>query len=146
MRIRYIVSTLILGSLAALSCDRENAVIKPAPYPTGSKDLKNGRATLRVTPRHHLKDINNSTVYIKYGSQKPVDAFDDSAKVQWKDNRPIAEFTNLTRGDYYLYATGENPEIKQGDIKLVTGGGGFTVIDTTEKSYNIYLDVFSVYE
>lgn len=132
MRTSHILSGILLMGILAVGCTRENEVIEPAPRPVGGIG---GKATLKVTPRHHLQNINGGKVYIKYDTLGAATTFDDSAAVEFKDGRPMASFDSLTAGNYYLYATGFDND------SLVTGGAGFTIIDTFENTYDLYLDV-----
>ncbi len=132
MRTSHILSGILLMGALATGCTRENEVIEPAPRPVGGIG---GKSTLRITPRHHLQNINGATVYIKYDTLRATTVFDDSSAVGFIDGRPMAIFDSLAPGNYYLYATGLNND------SLVRGGAGFTIIDSLETTYDLYLDV-----
>lgn len=93
-----------------ISCDRDKTSVAG----------KGGKATLNVTIMHDGNYANNGTVYIEYNSEdKPAEnAFDDSAKCVLKDGKPVATFSNLRAGKYYLFGIGYDPvhadEIKGG--------------------------------
>ena len=132
MRTSHILSGILLMGTLAVGCTRENEVIEPAPRAVGGIG---GNATLKVTPRHHLQNINGATVYIKYDTLGATTAFDDTAVVTFQDGRPVAVFDSLTAGNYYLFASGFDND------SLVSGGAGFTIVDTFENTYDLYLDV-----
>lgn len=138
MRTIKVITGLLLAGAIATGCTRENEVIPPAPYPVGGKG---GKATLRVTPRHHLQNMDNGKVYIKYNSKVQPAAYDDSADVEYSDGRPMAIFKNLKWGDYYLFARDTNFNLAD-TIQTVTGGAHFMVPDSFENKYDLYLDVF----
>ncbi|RYE25952.1 MAG: hypothetical protein EOP51_02285 [Sphingobacteriales bacterium] len=133
MRTSHIISGILLLGVIATGCARKNEVIEPAPRAIGGLG---GNNTLVVTPRHHTKDINGSVVYIKYDTLGTTttnfDAFDT---VKFVDGRPIVKFESLKAGNYYLYASGFDND------SLVSGGAGFTIVDTFENTYFLYLDV-----
>lgn len=139
MRITYNIVGVLLASALLISCTRKNDVITPPTPPTGGKG---GLITLQVTPQHYNKDLNTAKVYIKYGAKTmpAMDSFDDSSKVDFTSGRPIAKFTSLTQGDYYLYAEGKDYDLKPG-MEDVYGGAYFHVIDTLEKTYDLYIQL-----
>jgi hypothetical protein len=134
MRTSHILSGILLIGALATGCTRENEVIEPAPRAVGGIG---GKAALKVTPRHHTKDINGGVVYIKYDALAGTSttSYDDSAAVTFNDGRPMAIFDSLNAGNYYLYTTGLDND------SLVRGGGSFTIIDSLGGTYNLYLDV-----
>ena len=138
MRTIHIITGLLLAGSIVAGCTRENEHIPPAPYPEGGRG---GLATLNVTPRHHLQNIANARVYIKYNSKQEPAVYDDSMDVEMVNGKPVASFTLMKEGDYYLFARGENPNIED-TIQTVSGGAYFIIPDTLEVAYDIYLDVF----
>src|SRR5437868_1517779 len=74
---------------------------------------KGGTGVLLVTPQHHGRNIDSLTVYIKYNSLDASDTYDDSAKCVDLGAQPVATFSNLKRGDYYLYGYGYDTFIHQ---------------------------------
>jgi hypothetical protein len=89
---------LALGLLAALTagCNRGD----------------DEKGELKVTAKHHENYIDSCMVYIKYGSvNPPLDGkYDDSAKCVMEGGIPVATFSNLSMGNYYLYAYGWDPK------------------------------------
>ncbi len=84
---------------------------------------KGGKATLKVMPAHHEKQIDSCTVYIKYNTRDAPATYDDSVKTQIAGGVPTATFTELKKGDYYLYGRGWDKDIQQ----VVTGGIPVTI-------------------
>lgn len=88
---------------------------------------KGGKATLKITPRHHINAIDSCTVYIKYNTlDKPGDGvqqYDESAKCVKVDGKPVATFTGLKQGKYYIYGYGWDPAIPD----TVVGGMPYTI-------------------
>lgn len=76
-----------------------------APAPQGGKG---GNATLKITPNHDGLNIDSCMVYIKYdASVIPFDnMFDDSTKARKIDGVPVATFSGLKTGNYYIYGMG----------------------------------------
>lgn len=139
MRITYNIIGVFVATALLVSCQRKNDIIEPAPLPPGGKG---GLIKLQVTPQHHKKDINSGMVYIKYAATKMPESmiFDDSAEVKVEQGRPIAPFEELTEGDYYLYAKGTDYSLEPGK-DAVMGGAHFRVIDTLQKTYDLYLQM-----
>lgn len=77
------------------------------PKSTGGKG---GNASFEITPNHNGIDIDSCMVYIKYdASVIPQDGrFDDSAWAvrETKTTPPVAKFSWLKPGNYYVYAKG----------------------------------------
>lgn len=96
---------------------------------------KGGNAVLKITPRHHGKNIDSCKIYIKYNTQDlPADGkYDDSATCVPDGGTPVATFSNLKKGNYYLYGSGWDPDIAQG----VVGGTPYVISDENLQSYNL---------
>lgn len=136
MRTIQIVSGLLFMGILA-SCTRENPVVEPAPAFVAGKG---GKATLNVTPRHHLKEISQATVYIEYNAiRQPVDGkWDDSAAVVQSNGKAVARFDSLKPGNYFLYADGYDPAVTD----AVSGYASFRIVDSvTAQTYNTYIEV-----
>ncbi len=133
------ISHKILGVLAAAAiltgCVRESEIIEPEVLPAGGLG---GKATLKVTPQHHKVNLGTAVVYIYYAEKTmpPLDSFDATDTVNAAD--PTAVFEGLTQGDYYIYAKGTDYSLEQGKDEVM-GGAHFRVIDTLEKTYDLYL-------
>lgn len=137
MRIIYNITGFLLAASLMAGCVRKNDVLPPVKLPPGGKG---GKAKLVVTAQHHKTNLNTAMVYIKYAStvMPDVNTFDDSAAVTFELGRPAATFKDLTQGDYYLYAKGTDFELEPGKDQVM-GGATFRVIDTLEKTYDLYL-------
>lgn len=137
MRITYKIIGIFAAVTVLASCVRKNEVIDPEPLPAGGIG---GKATLRVTAQHHKKNINTGVVYIKYASKSMpvIDSFNATDTVD--ATNPTAVFEKLTQGDYYLYAKGTDYNLPQGNDEVM-GGAHFRVIDTLEKTYDLYLQL-----
>jgi hypothetical protein len=100
---------------------------------------KGGKARLLVTPQHHGVNIDSCMVYIRYkSSDAPGDGrYDDSARCAPVNGKPVATFSELRKGNYYLYGRGWDPQISE----TVEGGIPYTIPDETEASYPLTLPV-----
>ena len=90
-----------IGLLVIVMC----GCIRPAS--TGIGGL-GGKAVLVVTPTHRELNVDSCKIYIKYNAQDaPLNgAYDDSQSVKLQDTVPVAFFTGLLNGNYYIYAYG----------------------------------------
>jgi hypothetical protein len=83
------------------------------------KEGPGGKATIKGYVMHHSDPIPGAVVYIKYGvSESPgtdVTYYDASVNA---DTSAYFEFTNLKKGDYYLFGVGFDPAITE----TVSGG------------------------
>lgn len=121
----------VLLLLAAVSCRKDDN----NPEPSG----KGGKATLQATPQHHGKNIDSCTIYIKYNTMDAPSngQYDDSAVCVQVGGKPVATFTQLKKGPYYLYGRGWDPSISQN----VVGGTPYTIADTTATTYALNVPV-----
>jgi len=74
---------------------------------------KGGDATLQIKPSHGSgEEVDNCMIYIKYNTlDMPANGvYDDSLLCNIVDGAPLAVFTDLHRGNYYLYGKGFNPD------------------------------------
>jgi len=73
-----------------------------------------GRAIIKGAVKHHSDIIPNATVYIKYGATEfpGTTPADYDAQIV-ADASANFEFTNLVKGNYYLYAVGYDITIGQ---------------------------------
>jgi hypothetical protein len=102
---------------------------------TGCNRGDDDKGELKVSAKHHANYIDSCMVYIKYGSvDPPADGkYDDSAKCIMEGGIPVATFSNLTMGNYYLYAYGWDPKftppshVKGGFAYPLQEGGTKTV-------------------
>lgn len=112
--------------LTSTSCERKESNIAG----------KGGKATLKVTPQHHGKNIDSCTVSLKYNTQdKPTTAYDETVKCVMENGKPVATFSELKPGNYYLYGNGWDKNISQN----VEGGIPYTIGE--EKTYEINVPV-----
>jgi len=130
---RKVINTVVFFCLmiTAFSCNRSDDN-------NNSVDIggKGGNAVLKITPQHHGRNIDSCTVYIKYNTlDAPTGSYDDSALCVQIDSTPVATFTQLKKGKYYLYGKGWDPTILQG----VKGGLPYTI--TQESAINVLLPV-----
>ena len=112
-------------------CERKE---NPKPEPEQSAG-KGGATTFKITPKHHGRNIDSATIYIKYNTQDLPSTYDDSAKCVMENGKPVATFSGLKKGKYYLYGKGWDPSISEG-VK-----GGVPQNITEEKTYEITLPV-----
>lgn len=115
----------VLTAIVAASCERDKTEVAG----------KGGSTTLNVTPKHHDSLIHDCMVYIKYNVQDAPSSYDDSAKcVDNSNGIPVATFTNLKKGNYYLFGDGFDPRIAQ-DVK---GGAPYVITqDGATLNYNL---------
>lgn len=136
MRASHIFIGLLIFSAFAAGCVRKTE-INEAEKPVIAG--KGGFTTLNITPQHHEKNIDSCIIYIKYNATKKpaTNVYDETVTVTHQDGRPMAKFPGLKRGNYFIYGEGYDPDVAE----PVVGGTSFTIIDTLEKSYDIYLAV-----
>ena len=125
------VTILLVFTLSLLfigSCKKNNTAA-----PAGGKG---GKATLTVTPEHHGSFVDSCTIYIKYAtSDAPSNSiYDDSAICVMVDTVPVATFTHLTTGSYYIYGVGYHVNFVPPNVK-----GGLPVTIPKEDTIHIYL-------
>lgn len=123
------ISILLLSDLFFAGCGRKD---KTEPQ---EKAGKGGNAILKITTKHHGKIIDSATVYIKYNEQNTPASYDDSVKIAMVDGKPVAVFSELKPGNYYLLGLGWDSSI----VSEVRGGIPYTIGE--EKTYDISLPV-----
>lgn len=73
------------------------------------KNELGGKSTIRGNVAHHSKAIANATVYIKFDTQdfpgSDVSKYDAKVSADISGNY---EFAEVYKGEYYLYAVGED--------------------------------------
>jgi hypothetical protein len=129
--------------VTAIGCARKTEVIPEESRAIGDTG---GRATLRVTPMYYEKYLDYSRVYIKYdatsspnsATKYPGDTLKYSAAitVSYIDGLPRAVFTRLKKGNYYIFTKGVDAAHPD---TLVGGGAAFRVVDTTQRTYDLFL-------
>ena len=117
----FLCAVFIFLLSSSMSCT------KTPPAITGGKG---GNATLVVTPVHNGLNVDSCIVYVKYAT---VDApaqntYDDSQWVHISDTTPVAIFTGLKKGDYYIYGNGYHA------VFLSKVKGGIPITISTEDS------------
>jgi hypothetical protein len=124
---------LLLAGLFIASCTRDNGIAEPVLPPKGGKG---GKAILEVTPKHHGKDIDSGTVYIKYGvlTGPVLDGYDDTVYLP-KDGSMTAKFDSLKWGNYFLNVHGFDKGF------IVAGTASFSVVDSSVRTYNTVVSV-----
>src|SRR5690606_7697800 len=103
MKYRNITGSAVVAImfLMATSCgDKDNQTVIETPV-----GGKGGAVTLLVTPQHHERNIDSCTIYISYNATSKS-RFDDSAKCVMMSGKPVASFSGLKKGNYYLYGLG----------------------------------------
>lgn len=98
---------------------------------------KGGSAVLKVTPRHHGKQIDSCTIYIKYNAVDPPanNVYDDSAVCIQVNGIPVATFSGLKRGNYYLYGYGWDPQLSP--PQHVKGGYAYPLQADSVQSFDL---------
>jgi len=130
MKIRLIIVMLIMCLQACQGPD------EPQPVTGG----KGGKTVLRITPEFQEFLIDTCTVYIKYATHDaPANGlYDDSAVCVLADTVPVATFSGLTKGIYYLYGVGYHSI--GGHLPNVKGSKICTV--NNEDTLKLYLPVY----
>lgn len=118
----------ILSLFIFFSCNRKD---KEEQYNAG----KGGWAILNIIPQHHGKTIDSCTIYIKYNATEIPQSYDDSAVCVLTDSIPVATFSELKKGNYYLYGRGYDPDI----LQVVEGGINVSI--TEENETTVYVPV-----
>lgn len=117
----------VCGLVAVSSCNRSDD--------NGPIGGKGGAATISATPQHHSKNIDSCIIYIKYNASEASTTYDDSAKCVQVGGKPVATFTGLKNGKYYLYGKGYDPSILQN----VKGGVPYEI--TTQTQISLFVPV-----
>lgn len=94
---------------------------------------KGGNATLKVTPQHHGNNIPNSKVQIKYNTQELPTSFDEVEMTVDDNGKPVATFSGLKKGNYYIYGSGYDSSIGQN----VVGGIPYTITEENTQSITV---------
>ena len=124
--IRY--TLLALAIITTIGC-KDKPGTRDIPVPVGSKG---GAATLKITPKHHERNIDSCMVYIAYARELPANGkYDDSARCVQENGKPVATFTGLKSGAYYLYGYGYDPAI----AGYSHGGNGYIIEKETVIEY-----------
>ncbi len=125
--INVLLVMLLALTLSAASCTRQD------------KAGKGGNAILKITPRHHDNPISDCVVYIKYNTSTPpsetAEGYDEQMAVVIEDGKPVATFTGLKNGKYYIYGYGFDADISQ-NVK-----GGIPYEITSQSTININVPV-----
>lgn len=132
MRTIYNILSIVILMAVLASCVRKND-IAPEPTPLVGAKSDSGKNVLKITPRHHLKNMDSALVRISSGN------YMQEKMVEMKDGRPIAQFDSLNPGPYTLYALSRDREINE----WVWGTSEFYIVnDTNGRTYDVYLDVY----
>lgn len=125
---RTILTTTLLIAITACftltSCERKDELAG-----------KGGKATLKVTPQHHGDNIDSCTIFLKYNAQDLPSEYDEQLTCVLENGKPVATFSELKPGNYYIYGSGWDPDINQ----AVVGGIPYKIEE--EKTYNITVPV-----
>ncbi|TAL61262.1 MAG: carboxypeptidase regulatory-like domain-containing protein [Bacteroidetes bacterium] len=94
-----------------------------------SKEGTGGKATIQGMVKHHSDPIPGAVIYIKYGAEESpgtdITYYDASAT---GDANAHYEFSDLKKGDYYLFAVGFDSNI----VQTVIGGIPVEIKSKTE--------------
>ena len=90
---------------------------------------------MKITPKHHASNIDSCRVYIRYNTLDAAASYDDSTWVVMENGQPVATFSGLKNGNYYLFGRGWDPAI----VQAVRGGIPHTISE--QKTYNLVLPV-----
>lgn len=102
------------------------------------KNQLGGKASIKGKVVHHSKAIANAIVYVKFDSKESAGT--DVSKYDTKVNADVNgnyEIPSLYKGDYYLYAVGEDFAI----APPYTVNGGIPVTLRTKESVSIDVPV-----
>lgn len=97
-----------------------------------------GLATLKITPRHHGRQIDSCMIYVKYNTLNPPPAdssYDDSARCILINGVPTATFGNLKKGNYYFFGYGWDPLLSP--PQAVRGGLPWIINEETLQSFDL---------
>lgn len=105
----------------------------PAPSPADVAG-KGGNASLSVMTVHHNKIIAKSTTWLKYNAtelEKDTLKYDEKLKA----DAETVIFTNLKKGNYFLYSQGYDNAIKD----TVFGGLQFKISEEKPYAITVYV-------
>ncbi|MBS1779589.1 MAG: hypothetical protein JST70_09725 [Bacteroidetes bacterium] len=136
MRTKHIIPGLVMATMLLASCYRKQDVVPRPENPVGGRG---GKSKITVTAKHFDQTVDTGWVFIKYdATSRPANwMFDDSMQILSQNGTYQAVFDSLKRGNYYFYARGYSFDL----MDSVTGGTKVTVIDTFDRTYNIFMDV-----
>lgn len=100
------------------------------------KNQFGGKSGVSGNVMHHSKPIPNATIYIKFNAKEfpGTDLSVYDSKISANPNGYF-EIFNFYKGDYYLYAVGEDPAISAPYI--VKGGVGISLKSRERKDIDI---------
>jgi len=129
-----VYAILILVSALAVCC------CKKPDNNTITGGGKGGNAVIRITPEFQNYFIDTCTVYIKYATHDaPANGvYDDSVQCIRVDTLPVATFSGLKTGIYYLYGRGYHST--GGHLPNVKGSKICTI--SKEDTVKLYLPVY----
>ena len=128
MKTTILTGVLFLLLASVVSCNRSDGNETPVAG-------KGGSAVLKVTPKHHASNIDSCLVYIKYNTLDAAANYDDSTWAVLENGVPVATFSGLKNGNYYLFGRGWDPAIMQ------SVRGGIPQPVSEQKTYNLVLPV-----
>ena len=138
MKPRFFYLTAIIAVLSIAACKKREEPVTTTTDVAG----KGGSATIKATPKHHIKYIDSCTVYIKYNTLDlpsgvfSASQYDDSVVcVKINDSVSVGTFTSLKKGKYFLYGKGWD---KKGPYAVA---GGLPLTITADSTYNVILAV-----
>ena len=124
-----IAALLLTGIIIGEGC-------KPKSGNTITGGGKGGTYTINVTGEHHGGLLDTCKMYIKYATlDAPANGvYDDSSNALLSNGVPVASFSDLTVGNYYVLAVGYHgayspPNVK-GAKSFIVSGSAQVVSDT----------------
>lgn len=136
MKSAWLPTVLLLAvfSIIAFGCTKDDdaPVVTPTPVVKGGKG---GDASITVSPIHEGINVDSCWIYIKYDAVVVPfnNQYDDSALCIEVDGKPVATFSNLNSGEYYLYGRGWD-FIRS---EKVRGGLPYVITDTNARTMHI---------
>lgn len=121
---------LLTLCVSVLACKDKRNTATPTTTSIGGKG---GLATMHVAMDHDTFYVDSGMVYMKYNALvMPADKkFDDSSKMIMVQGKPVAIFTELKPGNYFLY--GKGWDIKRS--KTVYGTRPYTIDPSSAEGY-----------
>lgn len=112
-RVSILLAAIVIIGVGCRKLDHSSSgtsttVITPEEQEPEAVAGKGGMASFRIIANHQGLNIDSTMVYIKYNtSVVPFNVgYDDSVWAKQIDDIPVATFTGLKTGNYYIFASG----------------------------------------
>ena len=135
-RAHFVLGVTLIGFSTIVGCNR------PDNEPGAGKG---GSATLRITPVHHSTTIDSAVVYIKYNASDIPTTYDDSVKCVMIGGKPVALFSGLRKGNYYIFGRGYDLGVPMDPAGWFNVKGGMSYEIKEEVSLDIIVPVSEVH-